>query len=77
MTFLRPFSAFRYGYDYPCTGDMALDAVYCPIREVPFRGVNCSDAAGGEVGFAQIMTELRSGNASKLMFDTSTQSVIA
>ena len=21
---------------------------YCPIDEVPFRGVNCSDAAGGE-----------------------------
>ena len=42
------------GYDYPCIGDMGLDDTYCPIKEVPFRGVNCSDAAGSEVGFAEV-----------------------
>ena len=31
------------------------DATFCPIALVPFRGVNCSDAAGGEVPYANIM----------------------
>jgi di-N-acetylchitobiase len=43
------------GYDYPCLAGTAPDARFCPIKEVPFRGVNCSDAAGGEVGFSNIM----------------------
>lgn len=44
-----------YGYDYPCLPGTAVDARFCPIREVPFRGVNCSDAAGSEIGFSSIM----------------------
>jgi di-N-acetylchitobiase len=32
-----------YGYRYQCSPGTAPDAVYCPIRKVPFRGVNCSD----------------------------------
>ena len=37
----------RYGYDYPCTDQMESEgSQYCPIPLVPFRGVNCSDAAG-------------------------------
>jgi len=30
----------------------------CPIAEVPFRGVNCSDAAGSEVGYEAIVAKL-------------------
>jgi di-N-acetylchitobiase len=49
-----------YGYEYPClntpnpaTGDV------CNIPSVPFRGVNCSDAAGGEVCYSGVMSLLR------------------
>ena len=31
---------------------------FCPIKFVPFRGVNCSDAAGGEVGYQNIQDML-------------------
>ena len=44
-----------YGYSYPCLPGTAPDARFCPIKEVPFRGVNCSDAAGSEMGFSKIM----------------------
>ncbi|XP_054153481.1 di-N-acetylchitobiase-like [Oppia nitens] len=41
-----------YGYDYPCvsTGPERT----CFIKEVPFRGVNCSDAAGRQLPYRQI-----------------------
>ena len=39
----------RYGYEYVCEPGTAPTARYCPIPFVPFRGVNCSDAAGTEV----------------------------
>ncbi len=39
----------RYGYEYACEPGTAPTARYCPIPFVPFRGVNCSDAAGTEV----------------------------
>ena len=48
-----------YGYRYQCLSGTSSDAVYCPIKQVPFRGVNCSDAAGSEVGYAVIMSRLR------------------
>lgn len=48
-----------YGYDYPCTNDMeSPQSKYCPIKEVPFRGVNCSDAAGKERNFDDITEQL-------------------
>ena len=41
-----------YSYDYPCTDAMeSPTSKYCPIKLVPFRGINCSDAAGGEPPF--------------------------
>lgn len=46
-----------YGYSYPCSSGDAEDDV-CPIALVPFRGVNCSDAAGSEVGFLHVMNLL-------------------
>ena len=53
-----------YGYRYPCLSGTSTDAVYCPIKQIPFRGVNCSDAAGVEVGYARIREILQSTEAS-------------
>eukprot|EP01064_Diplonema_japonicum_P002610 TRINITY_DN1165_c8_g1_i1.p1 TRINITY_DN1165_c8_g1~~TRINITY_DN1165_c8_g1_i1.p1 ORF type:complete len:408 (+),score=51.13 TRINITY_DN1165_c8_g1_i1:64-1224(+) len=50
-----------YGYDYPCVGAEPSD-YYCKIPLVPFRGVNCSDAAGSEVPFETYMGIVNAGN---------------
>lgn len=42
-----------YGYDYICTKMDAKKGI-CYIKEVPFRGVNCSDAAGSQIDYATI-----------------------
>ena len=47
-----------YGYRYPCLPGTAADARFCSIAEVPFRGINCSDAAGGEVAISSLLTLL-------------------
>ena len=41
-----------YGYDYPCI-ELTDDRI-CSIKHVPFRGVNCSDAAGRQIEYAEI-----------------------
>ncbi|EGZ20514.1 hypothetical protein PHYSODRAFT_345489 [Phytophthora sojae] len=47
-----------YGYDYPCLGPqqgaVIDDASRCRIRPVPFFGAPCSDAAGGQVDYADV-----------------------
>lgn len=43
-----------YGYRYPCLNRGPKDE-FCQIKLTPFRGVNCSDAAGSEVSFMHIM----------------------
>ena len=53
-----------YGYKYKCLPGTLPDAIYCPIQRVPFRGVDCSDAAGTEVPYSTIVSELQSTNAS-------------
>jgi Di-N-acetylchitobiase len=53
-----------YGYRYPCLNGTRPDAIYCPIKAVPFRGVNCSDAAGIEVAYSDIQRVLRSTDPS-------------
>ena len=40
-----------YGYDYPCVD---LKDNICYIKHVPFRGVNCSDAAGRQIEYAEL-----------------------
>lgn len=35
----------------------------CYIKEVPFRGVNCSDAAGTQLAFSDIVNTLHLYNA--------------
>lgn len=52
-----------YGYVYPCLPGTAPNAIYCPIAERPFRGVNCSDAVGSEVPYTNILKALASSNA--------------
>lgn len=52
-----------YGYHYPCVSGTARDARFCPIKSVPFRGVNCSDAAGNELDGSKILSVLRSAQA--------------
>jgi di-N-acetylchitobiase len=44
-----------YGYQYPCLEGTLPGARYCPIPQVPFRGINCSDAAGHEVPYSHIL----------------------
>eukprot|EP00930_Biecheleria_cincta_P041391 TRINITY_DN28370_c0_g1_i1.p1 TRINITY_DN28370_c0_g1~~TRINITY_DN28370_c0_g1_i1.p1 ORF type:complete len:411 (+),score=49.98 TRINITY_DN28370_c0_g1_i1:62-1294(+) len=43
-----------YGYHYACQNSGPSDDV-CELKLVPFRGVNCSDAAGSELAFRDIM----------------------
>jgi di-N-acetylchitobiase len=61
-----------YGYKYPCLPGTDADAVYCPIKSVPFRGVNCSDAAGTQVAHADAIKIIRNTGAT-LRRDENTQ----
>lgn len=56
-------TAFAPTRRYPCLGGTAAAARFCPIAEVPFRGANCSDAAGSEVGYDEILRRLGGANA--------------
>jgi len=31
----------------------------CRLKSVPFRGVNCSDAAGRQFGYSEMMTKVK------------------
>jgi len=44
-----------YGYDYPCLNSDSDNQTVCDIALVPFRGVNCSDAAGTQKMYQTIM----------------------
>jgi di-N-acetylchitobiase len=46
-----------YGYDYPCLS--LTEDLVCTIPEVPYRGVNCSDAAGTQRSYTGIRDFLR------------------
>ncbi len=50
-----------YGYDYPCLS-ITTDYV-CTIPKVPFRGVNCSDAAGSQINYSLLREEIRKSTA--------------
>lgn len=50
----------RYGYDYTCLPEPGAthaspDTDVCRIQPVPFGDFSCSDAAGSQVGYADIM----------------------
>lgn len=42
-----------YGYDYICNPGISVDDD-CYIKRVPFRGANCSDAAGRQIEYSTI-----------------------
>ena len=45
-----------YGYRYPCLPTMTdVHSQFCPIPQVAFRGVNCSDAVGSEIQYGRIL----------------------
>ena len=49
-----------YGYDYPCVPDssgrpMGPNDEVCRIAAVPFQGAPCSDAAGVQQNYRDIM----------------------
>ncbi|KAM3839651.1 di-N-acetylchitobiase-like [Vipera latastei] len=47
-----------YGYDYTCQN---LSKTHeCIIEKIPFRGAPCSDAAGRQVSYKTIMTQVNS-----------------
>ena len=50
-----------YGYDYPCL--TLTDDFICTIPKVPFRGVNCSDAAGTQRPYYIIREMIRNSTA--------------
>jgi di-N-acetylchitobiase len=52
-----------YGYRYPCVHGTERDARFCPIPQVPFRNVSCSDAAGSQVAFRDLQAIARAANA--------------
>ncbi|KAK7066269.1 hypothetical protein SK128_007269 [Halocaridina rubra] len=50
-----------YGYNYPC---MSLDLnETCSIEKVPFRGANCSDAAGKEYPYSFMISTFNQHHA--------------
>lgn len=49
-----------YGYSYPCEADargkpMDAQGEACQLKQVPFHGAPCSDAAGAQLGYADVM----------------------
>ena len=51
-----------YGYVYPCLNAESLSFEECQIPSVPFRGCPCSDAAGGQIIFSDIMQKARNSS---------------
>ena len=74
--------ASQVGYGYSCLqgepGAASLanpTSPFCVIKQVPFRGVACSDAAGGEMAYVQLMRLVDGGNTtSGVQWDESTGS---
>lgn len=59
-----------YGYDYPCLS-ITEDEV-CTIPFHPFRGVNCSDAAGSQKCYSKIMNMIKTSGIKPKWNDTYT-----
>lgn len=57
-----------YGYSYPCLNLSSEDI--CTIPEVPFRGVNCSDAAGTQVPYSQVTSLLSKSTSGRIWNST-------
>ena len=57
-----------YGYDYTCIS--LENNGTCNIRKVPFRGVNCSDAAGEQIQYYDILKLMEAKKAERKWDDT-------
>ncbi|XP_063056328.1 di-N-acetylchitobiase-like [Engraulis encrasicolus] len=53
-----------YGYDYPCLS--FSQAGVCSIQEVPFRGAPCSDAAGRQIPYSDMMKQVNSSMSGRI-----------
>jgi di-N-acetylchitobiase len=53
-----------YGYNYPCIN--LTENNTCYIASVPFRGVNCSDAAGKEYNYDDVLDYLQNSTTGRL-----------
>ena len=60
-----------YGYNYPC---IKFDKNICEMKKVPFRGVNCSDAAGRQYCYSDIMSTYLPKAIGGRQFDKESQS---
>ena len=60
-----------YGYDYTC---IALNNNVCAIKKVPFRGAPCSDAAGKQIGYADIMVRYLPKSANGRQYNSTVES---
>lgn len=58
-----------YGYDYPCLS-LTKDDV-CMIKHVPYRGVQCSDAAGRQRDYNSIYPLMVNGSTGGRKWDSS------
>jgi di-N-acetylchitobiase len=61
-----------YGYNYPCLNNLDASGkppAVCNIKEVPFRGVACSDAAGREHDFTVILSTWVNSSVDGLHYD--------
>ncbi|XP_060585289.1 di-N-acetylchitobiase-like [Ruditapes philippinarum] len=58
-----------YGYYYPCLTLTKDDKCY--LKKVPFRGVNCSDAAGRQLNYYTIIQLLKNSTSGRI-FEKST-----
>jgi di-N-acetylchitobiase len=62
-----------YGYDYAClNANGSLSVAHCEITSVPFRGVDCSDAAGVQYNFDTLMTMYRNSSIEKTVMVVNT-----
>jgi di-N-acetylchitobiase len=63
-----------YGYRYPCKAIESNTSKYCELAFKPFRGVNCSDAAGTELAYKDVMVVARSADMlTDVMWDETSQ----
>lgn len=70
-----PWYGYRYACDWyagPPGGDTSPPL--CVLPSVPFRGASCSDAAGGEVGYAKLMATLRNASGAEVRRDPASRS---
>jgi len=60
-----------YGYDYPCTNTNASRRLtICDIKPTPYRGAPCSDAAGSEMNYRDVLLLLRDNSTTGRMWDS-------